>query len=356
MIKKFICSLCSLLLVASTCVGADVKSLDPSCPDSGLLSGKLITDVSWGTLFPIRIAGVPVGGGDVPDGAASAMPFCYCLDNNNIPEFGTQMSMYEPARIVDVTRTAWCSPSLGGVRLRSSTRSIGGLGDSTGDNGDKAFYHYNYYAFPLLIMLELFVQSSCNKDGYMDFDLMYTSPVDPTHNDDELSFFLNPEIAWAAQPVALATEIPDCAAASIGQTIDKFFWTAGCWGNLYPLTGNVIHQGSPPRDTNLVAARAVAALHRRGLARVTMGDEAMCSAPFYPFLPKSQYRWSTFYPIPEVEATKDMGGDGDSRPMEIKGYHVTGASQFLWGEWRNIPATGEDFTYMLWRWNDCCMR
>ena len=37
---------------------------DPGCPDAELFSGKLTTDICWGCLFPIRIAGLSIGGGD----------------------------------------------------------------------------------------------------------------------------------------------------------------------------------------------------------------------------------------------------------------------------------------------------
>ena len=93
-----------------------------------------------------------------------------------------------------------------------------------------------------------------------------------------------------------------------------------------------------PAVTSLLATRAMAALHRRGLARRTVGDDAVCRSRIEPFLPKSQYRWSMLHPIPEAGAK-----------------HVTGASTFLWGEWRNIPAVGEDAVYVLWRWQDCCL-
>ena len=54
-----------------------------------------------------------------------------------------------------------------------------------------AFYHYHYYAFPLLVMLDLFMDGNCNADGYMDFDLMYLSELDPTWLNDELVFLLS---------------------------------------------------------------------------------------------------------------------------------------------------------------------
>ena len=42
---------------------------DPGCPDAELFSGKLITDICWGCLFPIRIAGLSIGGGVSDDNA-----------------------------------------------------------------------------------------------------------------------------------------------------------------------------------------------------------------------------------------------------------------------------------------------
>lgn len=57
------------------------------------------------------------------------------------------------------------------------------------DGGDGSFMHYHYYAFPLLVMLDLFIKQTCNADGYMDLDIMYMSELDPTRNNDELAFY-----------------------------------------------------------------------------------------------------------------------------------------------------------------------
>lgn len=40
-------------------------------------------------------------------------------------------------------------------------------------------------------MLDLFMDGNCNADGYMDFDLMYLSELDPTWLNDELAFLLS---------------------------------------------------------------------------------------------------------------------------------------------------------------------
>lgn len=40
---------------------------------------------------------------------------------------------------------------------------------------------------------------------------------------------------------------------------------------------------------------------------------------------------------------------------ENKSAHVIGDSTLFWGSNRVIPVTGEDFTYIVWTWNDCCL-
>jgi conjugal transfer pilus assembly protein TraU len=327
-----------LLVLAWTAVRAD-GNLKPGCPDAKVFGAGLITDICWSCLFPIRIAGVELGGQGTAPAGASQQKLCVCPDPLGVPEPGMVMGLWQPARLIEVVRLPYCSPSLGGVFLRRYTRLLGGNKGPANDPTDAIFYHYHYYAFPLLIMLDLFTDADCNPDGYHDFDLLYLSELDPTWNSDELAFLLNPETAVFANPVALAACVVDGASATAGQPQDSLFWCAGTWGNLYPLTGNLNWEGSPPRDSSLIATRAVAALHRRGLAWKTMGDSALCRGHIHPFILKTQYKLSQYYPL-----------------AEANGNHWIGQSTFTWGEWRNLPAVGEDFVHILWRWTDCCLR
>lgn len=123
---------------------------------------------------------------------------------------------------------------------------------------------------------------------------------------------------------------------SVGEVSDAMWWCAGTWGTMYPLSGHEPNMGIV-KNTSLLGARAVAALHRRGLAYRTMGDDTLCEGRIDPMLPKSQYRWSMLFPRPEAEST-----------------HLTGESVLKWGTARTIPGFGEDAIYILWRWNDCC--
>ena len=55
-----------------------------------------------------------------------------------------------------------------------------------------------------------------------------------------------------------------------GHPIDALFWCAGTWGPLYPLAGSHLTHSSMPRNTSLLTTRALAAMHRRGLASTTV--------------------------------------------------------------------------------------
>lgn len=107
---------------------------------------------------------------------------------------------------------------------------------------------------------------------------------------------------------------------------------------MLPFTGNYSGSPRPAQTSNLLALRFLAKLHWMGLERRTAGSDAMCKAQYNPMIKKSQYRWSQMYPVPEA-----------------KGWHWSGETAFNWGEFRQRPVVGEDFDWLLWRWNDCCV-
>lgn len=313
------------------------------CPDAKLWSERLITDICWSCIFPIMIAGVALFGDedDAPSTRAKpTIPFlCLCEDGEWGVQIGVPIGLWEPARLIELVRLPFCSPVFGGVQLEiTDTRLLGGASGGEGDSSDKIFHNYHYFAFPLLILLELFTAASCNADGYVDFDLMYLSELDPTWNDDELCFYTNPEVVLFANPFAQAACLVDAVLGLLGKTEEKLYWCAGNWGGLYPFTGNVLQNKSRPLATSLAAARSIAALHRRGFAWKTTGDDALCKGYIFPTIPKEQYRMSMFFPVAETQDN-----------------HVIGETPFRWGEWRNVPAF-EDYVYLVWRWKDCCLR
>ena len=328
--------LSKMLLMVSLFSGA-VKA-DSGCQNADIIGPKLISGICWSCIFPIRVAGVPIdGGGNVyPEGAVES-PLCACKDNNGVPRPGITTSMWEPARLVEFQRVPGCSSVLNGTTLPFDRTFQGHHGEGSMDGGDGSFMHYHYYAFPLLIMMDMFIKGACNADGFSDLDIMYLSELDPTWNSDELAFFTNPEAAAVANPIASAACSVDATAASIGKPIKSMFWCAGSWGGIYPLSGNQNGGKGVLRDSSLLTTRILASLHRRGLAWKTMGKDAMCQGVISPTLPKTQYKFTLTHPVPETDSS-----------------HVIGESILTWGIGKTIPAVGQDPIYTIWRWNDCC--
>lgn len=307
------------------------------CNSADFIGPKMITDVCWNCVLPIRVAGIPMGGdGYYPEDAVKN-PLCICKDNAGIPHPGITTSMWEPARLIEFQRVPGCSSILNGIRFPFDRTFQGSHGSGERDGGDMTFMHYHYFAFPLFALLDLFVKQSCNPDGYLDMDMMYMSELDPTWNNDAMAFFTNPEAAAVANPIATTACAADAVAATAGRPIKEMFWCAGSWGTLYPLSGNHGGNTGVTGDTSLLTARVLAALHRRGLAWKTVGKGSMCEGKISPTLPKQQYKFTTVYPRPETKSA-----------------HVMGESVMTWGLSRRIPAVGEDLVYMIWRWNDCC--
>jgi len=76
----------------------------------------------------------------------------------------------EPARLIELVRAPGCAPSLGGVRLPlGQFRQQGGHGTGTSTRVT-GLYHAHYYAFPLLVMLDLFMDAgTATVTAYLDF-------------------------------------------------------------------------------------------------------------------------------------------------------------------------------------------
>ncbi|MCB5162654.1 TraU family protein [Marinomonas algarum] len=341
--NKFLSSSLKVSLFALLCLGGSLVKAESAdtegsgCQNAEVIGPKMLTDICWSCIFPLRVAGVDVSGsGRMPSGAVKS-PLCLCEDNQGVSRPGVTTSMWEPARVVEFQRVPGCSSVLNGTRFPFDITNQGQHGEGEQDDSDASFTHYHYYSFPLLQMLDMFVKQSCNPDGFTDLDIMYLSELDPTWNNDQLAFFTSPEASAVANPVATLACTADAVSSALGRPIDRLFWCAGSWGNIYPLSGRQTGGKGTIRDTSLLSARVLGSLHRRGLAYGTVGDQAMCGGNLMPTLPKSQYKFTMLHPVPETESA-----------------HVIGESTLTWGFSRTIPAVGEDPIYVIWRWNDCC--
>ncbi|WP_298637055.1 TraU family protein [uncultured Umboniibacter sp.] len=343
--------LAALVLTITASMGVNAQTLQgtdmgASCHNSDLLTGKLITDLCWDCIFPIVLSGVPIGGdmANQPDDSPNA-PFCFCDDDLGVPLPGTGTSLWEPTKIIELTREPGCSQVLHTRfpmdRLNQGHHKIGG------NTQQSTFQHAKMYNAPLLQMLNMFSNFSCGVDGYFDLDLAYLSELDPTWDSDELAFFMTPEASLvASNPLFTSSCAIDAAASTAAGADDdalfkplrEMWWCSGSWGIFTPLTGNNVGSDSNVTATSLMTAKLLYSLHRRGIMHRGNGADAMCEGVIDTTMDKQSYKFTLIHPIPETESS-----------------HWMGASEFRWGLGRTIPAVGEDLIYYVWRRNDCCL-
>lgn len=353
MIKRFIAlfATCVITLSSYMSLAAENDMAGDLCPNANILT-SIIDGMCWSCLLPIRLAGI---GGDAPEGAASPTAFCMCTDRAGVPEWGLPMGFFQPTRIVSFSPTPYCMPSFG-VRLADdNTRAGQGRTETAMDDTETSFFHYKYWVYPVMQMIEMFANADCTYDRATTLDLAYFSEADPLYQDDLLAFVMFPETVIFANPIATGICTADCAQTLAGSEVVENYFCAGCSGNMYPMTGNNQYSDDPIRGTSLLTTRLMATLHRRGQARLTMGNhmtQGSCEPEYAPMIPKTQYRTSMLYPSREASADPTGGG---SVPVNDGCCHKLGDSVLKWGNGRLVPGR-EAFVYLMYSWNDCCLR
>lgn len=295
-----------------------------------------ITDVCWSCLFPISIGSVSVWNSGVPDTSNPSLPVCAC--GTPIPRVGITIGFWEPIALVDVTRTPFCMVNMGGIELPMSSYSYGNV-ETANQDQNNAFYYVHWYKYPLLYWLNIITDGLCVQQG--DFDIAYLTELDPTWDDDELNFILNPEAVLFGNLIAQASCAADSIAASVSLPLDFLFWCAGAQGSLYPLTGHVQEDVGGVAASTLLTERMTYKLHREALLWDSVSDNspALCYEYPTPIMPKSRYRYQMVNPVPTT-------GDGGCYPF--------GHTTATWGAGHTYPFQGEDFGYLVWRKRSCC--
>lgn len=295
-----------------------------------------ITDLCWRCLFPISIGQSQVVKGEVPDTQNVTGPVCSCSDP--FPRVGLKVGFWEPVRMVDVTRTPFCFVGLGGKQFHVKTLVKQSSPDTDVHGQATAHYHVHWYISPMIYILNVILDFACLEAGGLD--IAYISELDPTWQDDELAFILNPEAAFFANHLAQAACAADCVAASTQLPLDTLFWCAGCQGSLYPFTGRIQNHIGGIQSSLLLTERLTYKLHRMGLLWGSIGEQALCGKYPMPIMKKSQYRSQLLYPKAD-----NQGG---------KCCHPYGKNTAIWGAGKSFPVKGEDFSYLIWRKRHCC--
>jgi conjugal transfer pilus assembly protein TraU len=236
--KTFIRGFAKQLFVYSILLLFAVQEIQANC--RGRFVNPL-TDICWSCLFPITIGGMNVTGGGYEDTPNPRTFSCLCPRGPlKIPTPGVPVSFWEPARLVDVTRTPYCLINMGGIQMAGGNRmqGRGSVADKGHSGGLKrSFYQVHWYVYPVIYWLELLTDFICLEKA--SFDVAYISEVDVLWNDEETGFILNPEAVLFGNPIAQSACAADCGLASVGFSNDALFWCGGCQWSLYPFTGSI---------------------------------------------------------------------------------------------------------------------
>ncbi|GLQ71119.1 TraU family protein [Vibrio penaeicida] len=368
---------------------------DFDCPDAEIFQ-NLISDFCWSCMFPIYIGGVKIFGDSnyAPDDAADDM-FCACSGDilkGELPQVGITTSMWYPSMLFEVVAKPYCFPSLAGARFGDFSGMVskynqGNEGSESsareGGSVSKASYSWHQYTFPVTEALELFEAPGCSydKSGFMSVTWM-SETLAPWY-DSELAMYISPESVLFATPLTDLAMMMDCTVTTADQPMDESFWTAGCWGPMYPLTRDVGGTDDKVRNKSLAVSRALYFLTRMGFQDRTMGNDAVCKPQPMTTLKKSMYRVQQMWPQPEGEAKSVFCQDptacnntgseitnppsDDSDPSNPNAWnrvemhsinetccHDIGDHTFTWGVWRD-SVQSSFAVYSIFKWKDCCV-
>lgn len=306
-----------------------------------------ITDVCWHCLLPISIGNMQIGASSIApskrDTKNPSSPLCGCTKGGILIP-GVSIGFWEPARLVDITRTPYCMTNLGGLPLGTDTKKTSSYHQAYDRRGKQtSFYHVHYYVYPPIYWLELITDFMCLEQS--QFDVAYMSEFDITWNDPKMQALLNPEALLFGNPITQAACALDCASSTLATPIDSMFWCAGCYGNMYPFSGaNADHVGGI-QNSSLLTTRIISKMHRLGLAQETSTSDARINGPICRKhralkIKKSQYKLQLVNP-------KSTSGAIGCWPL--------GLSDMLYSSFKEYPYDGQDFGYLIWRKRNCCL-
>lgn len=296
-----------------------------------------ISDICWDCLFPITIGDMPVVSGDYPDTPNPGNPLCLC-PTGVLYRLGMTIGYWEPFALVDVTRKPYCMVNLG-MQMHMKEKDTQGLGGSAMPSsvGRNAFYYVHWYKYPVVYWLQILTSMACLEGG--DMDIAYLTELDPTWNDSELAFSINPEASLFTTPLVRMACAADATKSLYSTAIDGLFWCQGSQGSTYPLSGHVSFQTSPLQAATLLAERMDFKMHREGLVKdsIGSGSPGVCYSYPSPILPKSRYRYQLTNTLPDAASC-----------------HPFGQSTTLWETGHMYPGDGDNFGFMIWRKRNCC--
>ncbi|WP_233981868.1 TraU family protein [Pectobacterium versatile] len=289
-----------------------------------------ITDISWRCIFPMRIAGVQVVGGE-EDPSSIKSPICTCKSRSGVPILGLKTSFWEPKRIIDTVSDAYCMMPLGTQLSKPTPGTLNG-GDYSHDTARRVFQQSHYYIFPAWKILEMFYDIPCLEDE--GFDVAMMTEILPQWNNDVLSLLINPEAILFANPITIVACSADAVATTFGMPLNAMFWCMGSWGNVYPLSGSITATDVVEANAG-IAARTIFFMGRMGL--LWNSSEDGCYTQLAPIWRKNRYKLQMMRPAKD-SACIPLGREG-----------------LIWTGGKHDPLK-DNFMWMMFEKKDCCIR
>ncbi|EHJ1703236.1 conjugal transfer protein TraU [Salmonella enterica] len=312
--------------VLSTAFNALIPAARAECKTSFL---NPVTDIGWSCIFPMRIAGVQIVGGE-ENASHSDSPVCVCK-GGAVPTIGLKTSFWEPKRIIDTVSDPYCMMPLGTTLTTPKPGTLaGGLNENS--TSKRAFQQAHYYIFPAWKILNMFYDIPCLDDEGYDVAMM--TEILPQWNNDILSLIINPEALLFANPISTITCSADAAAASFGMPLNALFWCMGSWGNAYPLSGSITSTDYVEANAG-IAARTIYMMGRLGLLWNTSDDG--CYRELAPIWRKDRFKLQMMRPARSTTCLP-IGREG-----------------LLWTGGKHDPRK-DNFMWMMFEKKDCCVR
>jgi conjugal transfer pilus assembly protein TraU len=289
--------------------------------------------VDYSAIMPIRIAGIPVAPGRMPDAINQVnFPICFCPAPPPIMiRMGITIGLYNPSRLIDAVKDSYCFEGLG-VNMPIA---FGNNGQQANDAEEEhTFFQTHMSVFSVFQLLDLGLDIICLQTPSVS-DIAYMTEVDPLWNDDALSALIQPEALLFGNPITNLACIADSVSSMIDWSNPALFWCKGSWGNAYPMTGRVVSNDLVQSSAS-AASELIYKLHRQLMMWATWGYPALCTKYPLPIWEKDAYRMQILEPIPHPLAG------------------AIGKTGLMWSWGKNVPMAGDNFSYGLFIKRDCC--
>lgn len=317
---------CAIILIIS--INVDASSCE----------GKFLNPINicWSCLFPLTIGGNSVVKGNLPDTKNPTAPIGICSSGTGGTRVGLNIGYWEPFAIADVTDKPYCFVNLGGVKLDLGIKRGNGGFQSPLLTKRKSFFNVHWYKYPVIAWLNILTSLGCMQTG--DFDIAYMTELDPSWNDSEMAFVLNPESVLFGNSIAQGACAADTAAVlSNNLPIDTLFWCAGSNGSMYPLSGELTHAQSPIDAGILAVERMDFKLHRLGMIKDSVPKNgSVCEESTELFMPKSRYRYEMVNQV-----------------VDGKHCYPFGYPAVTWESGHLKPNKAHQFGFLIWRKRNC---